>query len=52
MRSPDPITEWSQDEISNWINGLDIGPDRYKDALKYATGMITIICAIQSEFLA
>ena len=38
MRSPDPLSEWSQDEISNWINGLDAGVESYKDKLKYATG--------------
>ena len=39
MKSPDPISEWSQDEISAWIKGLDIGLDRYKDQLKCATGL-------------
>ena len=38
MVTPDPISEWSQDEISSWINGLDIGLDRYKESLKYLTG--------------
>ena len=38
MKNPDPISEWSQDEIGNWLRGLDGGLDKYKEALKYATG--------------
>ena len=33
MKSPDPISEWSQDEIGNWLRGLDAGLDKYKEWL-------------------
>ena len=35
MKSPDPISEWSQDEIGNWLRGLDAGLDKYKEWLFY-----------------
>ena len=31
MKSPDPISEWSQDEIGSWLRGLDAGLDKYKE---------------------
>ena len=37
MNTPDPLSEWSQDEISNWINGLEHVVS-YKDKLRFVTG--------------
>ena len=30
MSCPDPIDEWSQDQIGAWLRGLDAGLDQYK----------------------
>ena len=46
MKSPDPISEWSQDEIGNWLRGLDAGLDKYKEWLFYQIVLILALFEI------